>query len=143
MNKTQALYRSNFGIRVKVPKQTFNIGSKIFIRKDQNPTNDPNHKYAPIATGSYNVTEFIANTCVILRENNFTERISLDCVVLAPQEHYIIVVEQETNKSRPRKVLLSEPDEYSGLSVKEEIARSPVVITRSMATKESRNDIPT
>lgn len=118
-------------------------GSKIFIRKDHNPIKEQNHKLAPIDTGPYNVTEVDEKASVILIEKNVTERISLDRVVLAPQDHSTIVGGQETNKSRELKVLSHETDEYRGLAVQEETARSPGVITWSMDTKESQSDKPT
>lgn len=105
----KTLYNNNFDIRFKVPKQTMKIGFQEFIRKDKHPTNYSNHKFSLIATGPYNVTEVDVKTCVIFRENNVTERISLNRLVLAPQDYSTTGEEQNINNSRILKVLSHEP----------------------------------
>lgn len=61
------------------------ILSIIYIKKYYYLTDDPRHKLTPISTGPHEVAEVNDKTCIILKEENVTERIMLDRLVLAPQ----------------------------------------------------------
>lgn len=115
MSETQARYKKNVDIRVKVLKITVNRGSQVFIRNYYRPTNDPNHKLAPIATRPYIVTGSDANTCVILRDNNVTDPISFYCVVLAPHNAFPMQVTQRDSKSRKLRILSRNSREFREL----------------------------
>lgn len=84
MHASQARYKRDFDKKVRLPRERITKGVRVFVRKDHNPANEPSHKLAPIATGPYQVTEADDKTCVIKKDGDLTERVTLDRVVLAP-----------------------------------------------------------
>lgn len=88
INEKQARYKNNLDFRVKLPKGKFIIVSQVFLKAYHHPKSEINHTLAQRATGSYIFTYVDAKTCVILRDNNFTERLLFDRVRLAPHENF-------------------------------------------------------
>lgn len=85
MYSTKLRYKLNFDERVIIPQLKVSLGSKVFAKKDDNTRSKRIQKLEPIATGTYKGIEVDDKTCVILRDDNVTESINLDRVVLAPQ----------------------------------------------------------
>lgn len=79
----QEIHEGEFDQKVRTPRNRVSIGSRVFVRKDYHPTDEPRHKFASLATGPHPVTELNGKTCIILRDNKITELITLDFVVLA------------------------------------------------------------
>lgn len=85
MAKVQESYKREFYQRVAIPRNRVTIGSPVFVRKYYHRSDEPGHKLEPLSTGPHTVTEVNEKTCVILRNVNISERISLDRIVLAPE----------------------------------------------------------
>lgn len=71
------------------------IGSQVFIRKYHHPIAEPNHKLVQIETITYNATDVYEKTYLVLRDNNITERLFLDRMVLNPQEKFSTEEEEQ------------------------------------------------
>lgn len=78
MNYTQFLYKRNFEERVMIPQRKVRKVPRVFVRKDSDHVDEPRHKCSPIETSQYLVTEVDDKICVILRNEKFTESITLD-----------------------------------------------------------------
>lgn len=57
MTAAQFLYKLYFDEQIRIPIHNVNPGSRVFLYKDYNPTDEPKHKLEPISTVPYNVTE--------------------------------------------------------------------------------------
>lgn len=78
-------YLRNFDYKGELTQLNDNIGSIVFVKKEYHPKDEPRKNNPPIATGPHEVTAVSYKTCIVLIEENDTERISLYLVVQAPQ----------------------------------------------------------
>lgn len=83
MTSSQLRYERDVEELVRIPRRKLNPGSRVFLRKYFSPTDEPKHNLAPISTEPYVVTEVYDNMCIILRDNNVAEIVTLDRVFLA------------------------------------------------------------
>lgn len=126
MTSEQLRYKADFEDLFRIPIDNVKTGSQVFIHNDYSPTDDPKHYLAPISTEPYEVTEVDENTCVIVSDNNITERVTLDRVVLAPQG----ATEQ----------LPDQPPPDRGIFITEDVPTTPGVITHSVGVPNVSND---
>lgn len=94
MHETKIYYKWKFDKRVKITRNNVRVYYLVFIKKDYNPTNDPNYKLARIEAGTYKVTEVDEKKCEIVRDEKITEKISLDRVVIAPKTDLLKEIEE-------------------------------------------------
>lgn len=140
IHATQLRHKRNFVEKVKLPLNKVSTGSLVFIWKDFHPTDEPNHNLASIATGPHKDTEKDDKICVILGDNNVTERITLDRIVLAPQvelpQHNDA---EEAGQPQGIDVPIRSTNEGKGILMDNDHKEHPGIITRSMV-KESQSD---
>ena len=84
LRKAQHRYKANYYKRARIPKDDYEPGQHVYVRKDYaNPREESRHKLVPLATGPYRIISVNEDT-VVVQMDDLHERVSRDRVVLAP-----------------------------------------------------------